>query len=65
MKREFGGERIPVYVCLTHLEPAILECEVKWALESITISRVIITMSLTLDVRQQKRHRCIEQTFGL
>ena len=22
---------------ITHLEPAILECEVKWALESITV----------------------------
>ena len=39
MKREFGGERIPVYVCLTHLEPAILECEVKWALDSITMNK--------------------------
>ena len=25
---------------ITHLEPEILECEVKWALESITISKV-------------------------
>ena len=24
---------------ITHLEPAILECEVKWALESITTSK--------------------------
>ena len=24
---------------LTHLEPAILECEVKWALESITMNK--------------------------
>ena len=24
---------------ITHLEPDILECEVKWALESITMSR--------------------------
>ena len=24
---------------ITHLEPDILECEVKWALESITINR--------------------------
>ena len=24
------------YVVVTHLEPGILECEVKWALESIT-----------------------------
>ena len=25
---------------ITHLEPDILECEVKWALESITMNRV-------------------------
>ena len=25
---------------ITHLEPDILECEVKWALESITINKV-------------------------
>ena len=25
---------------LTHLEPDILECEVKWALESITMNKV-------------------------
>ena len=26
-------------VCHTHLEPDILECEVKWALESITTNK--------------------------
>ena len=26
---------------ITHLEPDILECEVKWALESITMSKAI------------------------
>ena len=26
---------------ITHLEPDTLECEVKWALESITINKVI------------------------
>ena len=25
--------------CVTHLEPDILECEVKWALESITVKK--------------------------
>ena len=25
---------------ITHLEPDILECEVKWALESITMNKV-------------------------
>ena len=28
------------YGVITHLEPDILECEVKWALESITMNRV-------------------------
>ena len=28
------------YAVITHLEPDILECEVKWALESITINKV-------------------------
>ena len=27
------------YGCITHLEPDILECEVKWALESITMNK--------------------------
>ena len=27
-------------VVITHLEPDILECEVKWALESITMNKV-------------------------
>ena len=26
---------------ITHLEPDILECEVKWALESITMNKVM------------------------
>ena len=31
---------------ITHLEPDILECEVKWALASITMNKVIHTMPL-------------------
>ena len=27
---------------ITHLEPDILECEVKWALESITTNKVVV-----------------------
>ena len=27
---------------ITHLEPAILECEVKWAVESITMNKVVM-----------------------
>ena len=29
---------------ITHLEPDILECEVKWALESITMEPVYLTI---------------------
>ena len=29
---------------ITHLEPDILECEVKWALESITTNKVVEVM---------------------
>ena len=30
---------------ITHLEPDILECEVKWALESITMNKGVVTSS--------------------
>ena len=29
---------------ITHLEPDILECEVKWALESITMNKIVEVM---------------------
>ena len=33
---------------ITHLEPDILECEVKWALESITTNKVVEVMEFQL-----------------
>ena len=33
---------------ITHLEPDILECEVKWALESITQTKVVEVMEFQL-----------------
>ena len=33
---------------ITHLEPDILECEVKWALESITTTKLVEVMELQL-----------------
>ena len=33
---------------ITHLEPDILECEVKWALESITIIKLVEVMEFQL-----------------
>ena len=33
---------------ITHLEPDILECEVKWALGSITMNKVVEVMEFQL-----------------
>ena len=33
---------------ITHLEPNILECEVKWALESITMNKLVEVMEFQL-----------------
>ena len=33
---------------ITHLEPDILECEVKWALESITTTKLVEMMEFRL-----------------
>ena len=33
---------------VTHLEPNILECEVKWALESITMNQLVEVMEFQL-----------------
>ena len=33
---------------ITHLEPDILECEVKWALESITMNKASEVMEFQL-----------------
>ena len=33
---------------ITHLEPDILECEVKWALESITTTKLVEVMEFQL-----------------
>ena len=33
---------------ITHLEPDILECEVKWALESITMNKLVKVMEFQL-----------------
>ena len=38
MKKSFMTQ-INMIDVITHLEPDILECEVKWALESITMNK--------------------------
>ena len=37
------------YDVITHLEPDILECEVKWALESITTNKLVEVMEFQLN----------------
>ena len=34
---------------ITHLEPDILECEVKWALESILLTKLVEVMEFQLN----------------
>ena len=37
---------------ITHLEPDILECEVKWALESITMNKVSGSVGIPVELFQ-------------
>ena len=37
---------------ITHLEPDILECEVKWALESITTNKVSVGDGIPVELFQ-------------
>ena len=37
---------------ITHLEPDILECEVKWALESITTNKVSVGGGIPVELFQ-------------
>ena len=39
---------------VTHLEPDILECEVKWALESITMNKIVEVMEFQLSFQSVK-----------
>ena len=41
---------------ITHLEPDILECEVKWALESITRNKGMNPAAHLAIIRQLSRH---------
>ena len=40
---------------ITHLEPDILECEVKWALRSITTNNAVEMMGFQLIISNPKR----------
>ena len=39
LQRKYLNDPDNHFVVITHLEPDILECEVKWALESITMNK--------------------------
>ena len=39
---------------ITHLEPDILECEVKWALGSITMNKIVEVMEFQLSFQSVK-----------
>ena len=41
---------------ITDLEPDILECEVKWALESITTNKAIVRSGILLFVEVMEFH---------
>ena len=41
-------KKIFTTILITHLEPDILECEVKWALGSITINKAVEVMEFQL-----------------
>ena len=45
---------------ITHLEPDILECEVKWALESITTNRVSGSDGISVDLFQILKDDAVE-----
>ena len=40
---------------ITHLEPDILECEVKWALESITMNKVSVDDGITVELFKSQK----------
>ena len=50
---------------ITHLEPAILECEVKWALGSITMNKASEGMEVSWAVSNLKRLCCESATLNM
>ena len=47
-------------VIITHLEPDILECEVKWALESITMNKASGGDGIPVELFQILKHDAVE-----
>ena len=45
---------------ITHLEPDILECEVKWALESITMNKASGSDGITVELSQILKDDAVE-----
>ena len=50
---------------VTHLQPDILECEVKWAFSSVQFSRSVMSNSLRLHELQHARTPCPSPTPGV
>ena len=45
---------------ITHLEPDILECEIKWALESITMNKASVGDGIPVQLFQILRHDAVK-----
>ena len=43
------------YGVITHLKPDILECEVKWTLESITMNKLVEVMEFQLSYFKSRK----------
>ena len=50
---------------ITHLEPDILECEVKWALESITTNKASAGDGITVELFQILKDDCCESALNM
>ena len=49
----------------THLEPDILECEVRWALESITMNKVSGSDGIPVELFQILKYDAIKVLYSL
>ena len=50
---------------ITHLEPDILECEVKWALESITMNKVSGGDEISIEIFQILKDDAVKMVHSI
>ena len=50
---------------ITHLEPDILECEVKWALESVTINKASGGDGISVELFQILKHDAVKMLHSI